>query len=302
MNIDQQAIHTYLTTNARPLDLALYNFHFDNGPQQAVIKALAAYQNEDGGFGNGIEPDFQMPDSSPLGTTLAFQYLAKLRNPGATSLVHKAIAYLIQTYDRQKNGWNIVPKAINNYPHAPWWEYEHSRQGFGWGNPGAEILGYLLQHRALVHDDTSLSEIITKRALERLHELTRQNEPDFHELLCYIRLYQRADQQLQTHIHQPLADLITKVVNLNPTEWGSYVATPLTFVKSPDSPFISLFDHQLIKANLDYLKQTIVNGNHWEPTWDWGGDHPESWAQAKQAWSGKLTVETVMILRAFGEI
>lgn len=298
MGIDQKAIYRYLTANARPVDVALHNFHFNNGPQQAVIEALVAYQNEDGGFGKGIEPDFQLPDSSSLGTTLAFQYLAKLEKPETTDLVRGGITYLLQTYDHQKNSWGIVPKKVNTYPHAPWWDYERSQQGFGWGNPGAEILGYLLRYRALVQD-TALVNTIAQRALGRLNELTEQEEPDFHELLCYVRLYQQADQELQTQIYQPLANLITKVVNLNSKEWGSYVATPLTFIKTPDSPFISLFNHELIAANLDHLKQTIVNGDHWEPTWDWGDDYPEAWVHAKRAWSGKLTVENMMVLKAF---
>jgi hypothetical protein len=278
----------------------LYDFYFGNGPQQAVIEALETYQNEDGGFGNCIEPDFQLPGSSALGTTVALQYLTKLGSSETTELAPKAIAYLLQTYDPQKKGWHIVPKEINNYPHAPWWDYEHSQQGFGWGNPGAEILGYLLQYRALV-PDTTVVEAVTHRALERLHELTGQAEPDFHELLCYVRLYQQADQALQTEIYQPLADLVTKVVKRNPKEWGSYVATPLTFIKTPDSPFITLFDRQLIEANLNHLKQAIVNGDHWEPTWDWGGNYPDAWERAKQAWSGKLTVEASMVLQAFAE-
>ncbi len=298
MTIDQQAVRTYLATNARLIDLALYDFQFGNSSQQAVIQALAAYQNKDGGFGKGIEPDFQLPDSSALATTVAFQYLAKLRSPEVIDMAHKGIAYFLQTYDRQKNGWNIVPKEVNSYPHAPWWEYEHSQQGFGWGNPAAEILGYLLQYREFV-DDVVLVDTVAQRALERLRELSGQAEPDFHELLCYIRLHQQADQQLQAEIHQPLANLITKAANRNPDEWGSYVATPLTFIKAPGSPFISLFDHKLIKINLNYLKQAIVNSDHWGPTWDWGDSYPDDWQEAKRAWSGKLTVENVTVLRAF---
>ena len=298
MTINQQAIQTYLIANARPLDVALYDFHSHKGSREAVLEALTAYQNEDGGFGNGIEPDFQLPDSSALGTTVAFQYLAKLGTFETTHLARKGITYLLRSYDRQKNGWNIVPKGVDTYPHAPWWDYERSQQGLGWGNPAAEILGYLLQYRAFIHD-AALIEAVKKRALERLDKLTNQVEPDFHELLCYIRLHQQADQGLQTQIYEPLANLMTKVVNTNPKEWGSYVATPLTFVKAPDSPFISLFDPKLIAANLDHLKQAVVNDDHWEPTWDWGDSYPEAWSQAKQAWSGKLTVEAMMVLKAF---
>ena len=36
---------------ARPLDLARWQYHFEGGSSGAVLKALACYQNEDGGFG-----------------------------------------------------------------------------------------------------------------------------------------------------------------------------------------------------------------------------------------------------------
>jgi hypothetical protein len=294
-------VRTYLVTNARPLDLALYDFRFNKGHQEAVVDALVSYQNPDGGFGKGIEPDFQLPDSSALGTTLAFQYLNKLETNEDTEFIRQGIHYLIQTYDHQKNGWNIVPKEVDNYPHAPWWGYKTATAGFGWGNPAAEILGYLLQHRTIVKND-DLLDTLTNRALQRLHELTEIDKPDFHEFLCYIRLYQHADNELQSQIYDKLAGLIKEAASINPNEWNSYVATPLTFVKSPDSPFVYLFDREVIKANLDHLKQSIVDGNHWEPTWDWGDAYPEAWAQAKRTWSGKLTVENMLVLQAFGDI
>lgn len=298
--ITQQHVRVYLVANTRPLDLALYDFHFGDGIASNVLVELKKFQNSDGGFGKCIEPDFQLPDSSALGTTLVFQYLDKLEKLQDDTLAREGISYFLQSYDEQKQGWNIVPKAVNNFPHAPWWEYKAATTSFGWGNPAAEILGYLLQYQVLVKD-RNLLDRITAKALERLNELTMFDEPDFHELLCYVRLYQHADEFLRTQIYQPLANLISKVVNLDPNTWGSYVAVPLTFIKRPDSPFIELFDAAILKANLDHLKRTMVNGDHWEPTWNWAGAYPEVWEQAKQAWSGKLTVENMMLLQAFGE-
>lgn len=299
--IDQQAVHTYLTANARPLDLALYNFYVENSSKKAVAEALAAYQNPDGGFGNGIEPDFQMPQSSTLGTSLTFQYLVKADASADNPLVKRGIAYLLKTYNRQKHGWDIIPKEVNDYPHAPWWEYQQAIASFGWGNPAAEIFGYLLRYRTLVKDAAVLDEI-TQKALERLHELASLDRPDFHELLCYARLYEQVDQVLQTQLYETLAGLITKAANRNPDEWKSYGATPLTFVKSPQSPFAKLLDKELIEANLNHLEQTIINGDDWEPNWDWAGSYPEAWVQAKREWSGKLTVDNTMILKGFGRL
>lgn len=47
----------FIYKNARPLDLARWQYHFENGSREAVLQALQVYQNEDGGYGHGLEPD-----------------------------------------------------------------------------------------------------------------------------------------------------------------------------------------------------------------------------------------------------
>jgi hypothetical protein len=47
----------FIYRNARPLDIARFQYHFENGSKDAVLTALAAYQNEDGGFGHALGPD-----------------------------------------------------------------------------------------------------------------------------------------------------------------------------------------------------------------------------------------------------
>ena len=40
----------YLKTKARPLEAALYDVEFDNASTEPAVHALAAFQNNDGGF------------------------------------------------------------------------------------------------------------------------------------------------------------------------------------------------------------------------------------------------------------
>jgi hypothetical protein len=49
---DYEVIRRWMYRNARPLDLARWNFHFEKGGIPPVLEALSAYQNEDGGFGH----------------------------------------------------------------------------------------------------------------------------------------------------------------------------------------------------------------------------------------------------------
>jgi len=52
-----------------------FAFHFEQGSNQPVLQALACYQNDDGGFGNGLELDITCPESS--GICMGLEHLSK---------------------------------------------------------------------------------------------------------------------------------------------------------------------------------------------------------------------------------
>ena len=59
----------FISAHARPLDRSLFVYHFQSGPADDVMAELVRFQNEDGGFGRGLEPDFRLGASSALATT-----------------------------------------------------------------------------------------------------------------------------------------------------------------------------------------------------------------------------------------
>jgi hypothetical protein len=65
---DYMKIKNWIYRNGRPIDLARWQYHFENVTKDNVITALAAYQNPDGGFGHGLEADSWNPNSSPIQT------------------------------------------------------------------------------------------------------------------------------------------------------------------------------------------------------------------------------------------
>ena len=64
MNTVYQKARKFIYHNARPLDIARWQYHFEGGTKEAALTALAAYQNEDGGFGHALEPDCWNPNSA----------------------------------------------------------------------------------------------------------------------------------------------------------------------------------------------------------------------------------------------
>ena len=50
-------VRSWIHRNARPLENALWNYHFEGGSVDAVLSILQEYQQPDGGFGNAVEAD-----------------------------------------------------------------------------------------------------------------------------------------------------------------------------------------------------------------------------------------------------
>lgn len=48
---------TFFQQDGRLLERHLFHHLFENGPREAVLRSLLAYQTEVGGFAYGLEPD-----------------------------------------------------------------------------------------------------------------------------------------------------------------------------------------------------------------------------------------------------
>ena len=295
------AARRFLVQHGRPLEQALYAFHFERGPADAVLDALTPYQNSDGGFGHGLEPDLQLADSSAIVTTVGLQHLRDVKAGADNPLVQRAIAYLLTTYDPSIQTWQIIPANVDDAPHAPWWTYddELSQRWRGFlANPRAEIVGYLYEHAALVPGEL----------LKQLGEATAsylESDPrlEMHDLLCYVRLVETdaVPEALRGRLLAKLAGAVDSMVARDPAAWAEYGLQPLTVVDSPDSSFAGLLA-DAIPANLDYLVQQQGEDGAWAPNWSWFGLYDEAWPASERAWKGVLTVKALRQLRAFGRL
>jgi len=113
-------IKNLIFNQGRLLERKLYSYFFENGSKEGVIKALSAYQNDDGGFGNGIEPDILCPDSSAIGAETAL-YILDLLDLKEAKLSKKLIDWIINAQNNE--GFiDHPPKNLVNYPFQPWWK------------------------------------------------------------------------------------------------------------------------------------------------------------------------------------
>ena len=69
---------SFVEDEGRPLERAKLAFHLDGAGPDAVVSELAEFQNADGGFGHGLEPDLRTPATSALATTVGMQTLREV--------------------------------------------------------------------------------------------------------------------------------------------------------------------------------------------------------------------------------
>ena len=291
---------TFLTTQARPLEAARFRLHFEQGSVDDVITQLSPYQNADGGFGHGLEPDLRTPRSSALATTVAFQTLREAGVDARHPLVESGVRYLLDTYNADEQIWPIAPQTDDGSPHAPWWEPSTLADSFGRFrfNPAAEALAVLYDYPQLTPSElrTSLSAEI----------LVRMQEPDafeMHDFLCCRRLVECSNlpAALRDDMIAHLRRLLPTLVVTDPAQWQGYGLRPLQAAPDPASPFLSGLE-EAVDANLDHLIQTQHEDGSWLPVWSWGDAYPEQWGQAKQEWQGVLTLEALLSLKRYARI
>ena len=109
----------YIFRHGRLLERKLFEFFFEDGTQGACIRALRAYQNDDGGFGNGLEADLLCPDSTAIGAETALFALEMLNAP-CGEMVERLARWVVANQSQQGT-ISHPPKGLFDYPFQPWW-------------------------------------------------------------------------------------------------------------------------------------------------------------------------------------
>ena len=89
-------IRKCLYQHGRYVEVTWWRYLFEQGSQEEAIAALAMYQNDDGGFGHGLEPDCANPASSPATTYMAYTRLRSLGCDGKEQPMMQAIMRYVE--------------------------------------------------------------------------------------------------------------------------------------------------------------------------------------------------------------
>jgi len=101
-------------------------------------------------------------------------------------------------------------------------------------------------------------------------------------------------------IKKELTYAVEKLVSKKREEWDNYIASPLNFINDPESYKFNI-NSEIIEENLDYLVDVIEDNGKINPSWEWN-DYKDEWKNAKQEWTGLLTLKALITLDKFNRI
>lgn len=280
----------FISAHGRVLDQRRAAAAFDGEPTEAVVYAVLAYRNADGGFGHGLEPDTRDPNSQPLYAEVALEAVhsvgARLPVDVAASLCdHLATV-------AAPSGTPALPIMLPSFADHPRASHWLDVTGFPPGlNPTASIVGHL---HAAKTTHPWLDEATTW-CLDQIDD-GGLDGADAHALRCVATLLAHIpDRAVADRLADDLFERLTTAAMFQalptPDEYG---LTPLHFAPTPGSPWRTRFDDHQIAAHLDVLAADQQADGGWPIRWE-----PPTEASVWE-WRGMVTFEALATLAAYG--
>lgn len=290
----------FIYKNARPLDIARWKYLFENGSKEDVLLALIAYQNEDGGFGNALEPDCWNPNSSPVQTWVATEIIKEINLKDKNHIIIQGILnYLSSGKDFDGHTWSNTVATNNDYPHAPWWNFEPSQETSY--NPTACLIGFILKFEDKNSILFELACVLAKEAYSyfKLH-LPMES---MHTVSCFVELYEYIKEssmndlldigEFSTLLHEQIQHVIT----YDTSKWAvDYVCKPSLFIGTKTSDFY-MDNKEICNYECKFILNTQESDGTWGITWSWI-DYPEQWNISKNWWKSDLIIKNIRYIKA----
>lgn len=291
------AMEKWIYENARPLEIAKWNLLWDKGSKDEVIKDMLKYQNADGGFGNAFESDMLLPKSSAIASTEAIFTTFSFDLDVTDKWFLDLLDYFMKTKQKTPSYWEAVPKEVADYPRAPWWNYSPDTEFSP--NPCAVVAAAMLLYGN--NEQKALGNEIADKCVSLLKSDKAVGD---HDIYCIQKLFialEKTDSALlDEETYKAMSRRILRNVCLKPEEYMNYVAQPLDFIDSTESPWYNLIKEH-IPMNIDFWISNINDEGVWTPNFSWGVNTLES-RNATKNWKGYMAVKRVRILKNFGAI
>lgn len=283
---DIDAAAQFVHGHGRLLERRRFDHLFRDGDPAAVLRAVEAYINPDGGIGM-MEPDLRTPASQPSATLYAFEMLEEIGDAPA-AITGPALDW-IATIANDDGGIPFVTPAARGWPHAPWWAPQDDPPSSLLMTAGVTAAALRL---GLEHPWLGKASNFVWGALEHLELGDAYTFRYAVHFLDATPDRDRAQQELDQLAARMPADGILKV------EIGveGETLSALDVARRPGHAGRALFPDGLIEQELDRLAAAQSDDGGWTFTW-------AAWNPAVAwEWRGMVTIDALVTLRAYGRI
>ena len=296
----------FMYRHARPLELAVWRNRFEDGERSAVLAALMAYQNPDGGFGHALEADYWNTDSTPVAVWKAVEIL---RSVGLQDPLHPLVQGILRyldsgaDFDEAHGQWRNAVPGNNGHPHAAWWHWNGESE-FNY-NPTAELAGFAVR---FAEPDSALYAKAARIAREAYTWFSaRVPFEEQHVTKCFIRLYELLDEADSDLVDMDAFEALLKrqvkaCICPDEARWyKEYVTRPSMLIDSP----LDLFYRgsvALVEREAELMPLQQLPDGSWPVTWRWGTEYPQAEAVSIDWWRGTIILENITFLREFGKV
>jgi hypothetical protein len=274
----------FLWKNSRLLERHRYAYLFEQGRADAVLRALRAYQNEDGGFGHALEPDLRGPTSQPIPAWTALWLLDEIDRLNSRSA--KPVLSYLRSIESPGGGVPFTLRSASKFPHAPWWETSAARPPPSL-NPTAGIAAVLYHHRI----SSPWLDRATAFCWKRIERIREANPYELRVVLSFLdHAPERARARAAFERVRPLV-LSSGAISLDVRATGD-VFRPLDVAPEPGQLSRELFTERVVEQHLDALERRQQADGGWTvafPIWT---------PITAFEWRGVQTVETLKLLQA----
>lgn len=288
MNLE--AAHEFLWRHARLVERRIFEHRFLGGSAEAVERAVDAYGNADGGFGQALEPDCRTPHSQPEAMRFALAILDAADRLTAQRV--RGCADWLSSVAAPEGGVPFCLASVEGYPRAPWWQpSDPPRVGL---NPTGRLVALL---RSLAPDHAWVRQA-AGWCWEQIREPFPRDQYHVHAIAEF--LLAEPDRARA----QPLLDALGaflaagRVVPVDPSAPppSPDTHTPLHYATAPDHPLARCFGDAILDAFLERLRAEQREDGGWPIDW------PAPGPTAVHEWRAIRTLDALETLRAFARL
>lgn len=284
-----EEIRRWIYRNARPLDLALWQYNFENGSKEAVLSILSYYQNNDGGFGNSIEPSRRSTESTPYNVWFTVRILRMIDFFDTTHPVYQGIfRYLENTEYKANFGWFFITPGSN-------WDSREHENAFQSIGITAILSGLILRYGDKQSNIYRMAIEYTNMLMEKLSttkfgDMGIQGYCKLLEDIEGAGITEKFDYQ---YLCEKMHDAVWNKIHDKTNDF--FMESPLMFVLSPSSRFYEE-NKKEVEAALDQIIDQMPASGVWDIPWKEASAISENW------WKSFEAIEKLLLLKKFGRL